>query len=758
MADRTVRARLELITAQYHAALERAGVATTGFGAQVEMLGKRGAAGISQLTGGFVDLSGKSALAAGGIGLLGVATFKFLDSSIAGWTELVGKVDQYQDITGSTAEDSSRMVAVADAFGVSTDTLANAMFRLARNVEENEAALSRYGIEIERNNDDSIDLTGTLASVAEAYQRVGGGQAGARIAQEAFGRGGAALIDILERERSELEAVAAAAEEHGQIVSDEDIAAVREHAVAVEEMNKAWGEFSRSAGALAVPIMTDLAETLTTVHDGIENIVGILPDFGNELRDVLSDIVPFAGGSWVENAANFNPLTGAVYDFVAGTDEAAGSTDGMTTIGEGWRQSLERQEAALEDVTEEVASLDEQMSALLDKEFGVQGATDQLTAGVLDFVRSVRDAKAEGNEFALSLETTSIEGLENRRMLQGMAEDAIVLAGEMAAAGESPVAAMASVREQLIDTAAQLGFNRDEAAEFFDVLLQVGGLTVRPTVDVDTGPARAKLNEFLADYSGFFGTLQAIGAWVTDAPSAAPPVITGGVANVTSGASGGSSSGLSAEEIAEREAREREQAEADFDRAMAARYEFGGLTVDEYKAYLEARIAATEAYTGEWIGLMNELNAVNEEIGQGWRDAFAEQQRIEDAMYETGAISKDAYLGLLKERLAGLQQYSDEWMAVWREIQQIEGEISQSFFDIMDAVEEERQYWQRFIAEQDQRDLQMLREEPAPAVVVQAGGNKTLSFSASVAGSGSVAGDLRTANQAMRDGAFLMGV
>lgn len=751
MADRTVRARLELITAQYHAALERAGVATTGFGAQVEMLGKRGAAGISQMTGGFVDLSGKAALAAGGIAVAGGAMVLWLNKAIDGWTDLVAKVDQYQDVTGSTAEESSRMVAIADAFGVSTDTLANAMFRLARNVEENESALARYGIEVARNANGSIDLTATLGNVAEAYQRVGGGQAGARIAQEAFGRGGAALIDILERERSELEQVAAAAEEAGRIVTDEDIEKAREFAVATGQLADAWDELSMTLASGAVPMLTDLAEALTDVHGVLEDIVGLIPDL--DLGDVLTDL-PGGGGSWVERLSNLSPATGWVYDFAAGEDEATSSGEDLVVLGEALEQRQHDLAAAFAEATGEVESLDEQMSALLDKEFGVQGATDQLTAGVLDFVRSVRDAKAEGNEFALSLETTSIEGLENRRMLQGMAEDAIVLAGEMAAAGESPVTAMAAVRQQLIDLAVELGFNRDEAATFFDVLLQVGDLTVTPTVDLDTNPAWAKIKQ-LTDFFDFhpFG-LGLAGAW----SQAEAPDVTGGVENVTSGRSGGSPSGPTAEEIAEREAREREQAEADFDRSMAARYEFGDLSVDEYKAYLDARIAATEKYSAEWVRLMGELDAVNKQIGQGWTDAAEHQREIEDNMFELGVLSNEEYLAILRKRLEGLEWFSDEWTAIWNEIQAIEDEASQHLLDLIDAVEAERLYWQGFIAEQEQRNLQMLREEPAPAVVVQGGGNKTLSFATNVVGTGDFVGDQQKANQTMRDNAFLMGV
>ena len=54
--------------------------------------------------------------------------------------------------------------------------------------------------------------------------------------------------------------------------------------------------------------------------------------------------------------------------------------------------------------------------------------------------------------------------------------------------------------------------------------------------------------------------------------------------------------------------------------------------------------------------------------------AAAERRRITDLRYEMGEISTDAYLKTLRRRLKGEKRYSEEWAAIWQQIESIEKE------------------------------------------------------------------------------------
>jgi len=153
--------------------------------------------------------------AVAGVGLLTTA----VTASIRTFLDLAGAVDDFQDASGASAEDASKLVNVVKQLGVEPDVAAKAMFKLGKEVADNSAALRQYGIETARNVDGTTDLVGTLANVSAAYRSTNDGATKNAIATAAFGKAGIGLVDVLSLTDRQLEALS----HHGPIFTQKDI-------------------------------------------------------------------------------------------------------------------------------------------------------------------------------------------------------------------------------------------------------------------------------------------------------------------------------------------------------------------------------------------------------------------------------------------------------------------------------------------------------------------------------------------------------
>lgn len=746
MADRTTTVNLRANVDQYKRALRDASQSTSAFSGQVDQLGAKGSARISDMTNGLVNVSNKTGLAAAGFAVLGVAVLKFAQTGIDAFTKLADQVDTYQDITGASAEESSQMVAVANALGVSTESLASGMARLSGNVSTNADALRANGVEIARNVDGSVDLNETLLNVADAYQRVGAGEAGNAVARAAFGRGYQGLIDILERSRSELEGFWKEAERSQQILSEDDLRIAREYEVATRQLEMAWQGLAVAGAETLLPVLTDVADALTTVSEIANNLPG--GGLGNWISEIAG--VASGSGKW-----------GLILDLLNGDDSG-----GTGFKPQGLGQQAAAAVMALTDLNEEadpsaVLAYAEALEALAASAFAAAQASDDVIGDVGDLGERVRQAAENGDQFATSLDAATESGLANRRAIRDLATGVLEMATSLREQGasEAEVAGVtAAYRAELADTLTQLGFNREEVERYLGVLGLIPS-SVNTDITLDASQAfdvLGKLQGAAWGVGSAFRQAMGLNPWAGDAAvndALAGVGAIGGAIDPGNRTPSGGGSGVD-------EALKRRLAE---DARMGRLAEFGGITVEEYKAYLNARIAATAAYSEEWAGLMHEVDRVNEDIGQGWRDAADQMEAMEDAwweilsrQHEVGDISTQAYLEQLRRRLAGLQEFSDEWMATWREIQDM---TDGGLVELIEAVEKQRQFDEAFYGLMEQRMLDNLRALDQPTVVVQGGSSRTFTYAPQqtiVSPDPARAGD--SVNQRMRDDAFLQGL
>ena len=219
-------------------------------------------------------------------------------ASIREFTTLADKVRDFSRFAGVSAETSSRLVAVFDDLEVSQEAANTAFFRLNRGISSGTTNLEQYGAQVVRSKDGNLDIYRTLLSVADAYQSTSDSGRRAELVQEAFGRGGAALIPILEQGRDRIKELYGNVPE-GQILDDAEVLRARQFELAMDDLNDSMMELKVAAGNELVPTLTTLATAMAGVIRATGEFESRFPKVASVIGDVKDAVVgavnPLAG-------------------------------------------------------------------------------------------------------------------------------------------------------------------------------------------------------------------------------------------------------------------------------------------------------------------------------------------------------------------------------------------------------------------------------------------------------------------------------
>lgn len=197
----------------------------------------------------FKQMTGVSLGAAGGIALVTSALDKGIDFTRKAVTETVDynkTVREMTQVLGLSADETSRVIQVADDWGISIEEVRGALGMMNKN-----------GVQPSIEN---------LATLADEYVATKDKTAFAEKATKLFGRSYQTLIPILAKGGDALREQAESINEN-MIATDESIAKSREYEVAVDDLTDAWQGFKYELGDAVLPIITDAIDAINTMID-----------------------------------------------------------------------------------------------------------------------------------------------------------------------------------------------------------------------------------------------------------------------------------------------------------------------------------------------------------------------------------------------------------------------------------------------------------------------------------------------------------
>lgn len=258
----TVTERLAILVeanaGQAIAQFKTLGATTKGLSGDV---GKAGGAlaNLGGTMGSLAGAAGPAAIVAG----VGLALAKFSTQGVSAFTGLASEVQTFKRVAGGTAEDASRLVVAFKSVGIDAETAANGVFMLEKKLAAGADKLGEFGVHAVRNAKGNTDMKETLLSLGDAYKRTQDPIQRAALLTAAFGRQGTALAPLLGKTREEIASFFDAAEQHGQILSEDDLKAAREYKLSIRELGMAFKGLQVEAGKALVPLLEDIAEGIT---------------------------------------------------------------------------------------------------------------------------------------------------------------------------------------------------------------------------------------------------------------------------------------------------------------------------------------------------------------------------------------------------------------------------------------------------------------------------------------------------------------
>jgi len=270
---------IDRAASQSSSALDRAASRLGGLGKMLQPLGSINPV-LGQVTGGvdtlssrLGDMSTNAAAAGGGLASGVAAGANVATAALVGLTAIgeqsflsvANGVKDFQNVTGLAAEDASKLVAIMRAVGVPTEAAAQAFFRFGKNIETNAATLERYGVQIARNRDGSVNVLNTLYALSDAYRANADQTQRNALVQAAFGRGGAAVIEVLQRTRGELKGLADQAAASGLVFDQDQVEQVEQFGIAMQQLMMAGEGLTISLAQGVTPALTDVAHAIAPV-------------------------------------------------------------------------------------------------------------------------------------------------------------------------------------------------------------------------------------------------------------------------------------------------------------------------------------------------------------------------------------------------------------------------------------------------------------------------------------------------------------
>lgn len=191
-------------------------------------------------------------------------------SGVKQFVDLTGTIRGFQRVTGTSAEDASKLAYALGQLGVDSTRGQQAMFVFGKNIETSQAKLAKFGFTAARNADGTVNLLGSLYKLSAAFNATSSASERSALVAAAFGaRAGRDLIPVLQRGKDGLAELAKAAQDAGLVFDQSQLNQGK-------ELSLSFREAEASVRGLVIGLSEGLAPTITSVVDAIAPIVNAL--------------------------------------------------------------------------------------------------------------------------------------------------------------------------------------------------------------------------------------------------------------------------------------------------------------------------------------------------------------------------------------------------------------------------------------------------------------------------------------------------
>jgi TP901 family phage tail tape measure protein len=192
---------------------------------------------------------------------------KLFTNAIQSTLELGQHIKELSQSTGVSTDALQTMGYAAELSGVSTDSMAHAMGRLARNMyqaqlgsKQSAQAFARIGVSVTDAHGKLKPVDTVMSDISDKFAKMPDGAEKTAIAITLFGRAGAELIPLLDRGGKSLEEMAKEAYDLGIVLDEEAVGKLEEANKSVKRISLALQGFKNQAVIALLPYLQRASE------------------------------------------------------------------------------------------------------------------------------------------------------------------------------------------------------------------------------------------------------------------------------------------------------------------------------------------------------------------------------------------------------------------------------------------------------------------------------------------------------------------
>ena len=205
---------------------------------------------------------------------------------IAAIRQWAGAVNDLEDKTNMAGESASRLLALGEYVGISTEEMAGAMAKMSKATVtaaqsmstaaasggESTDVFTRFGIQILDNNGKLLSAEQILTNVTNKHRAMANGVEKTAMEMEIFGRSGAKLNDLLNLTESQMQDVYATAEKTGLVLNHTTTQAFEDAEFQINKSKLAMKGLTASLGAEMLPQLQKLTTFLSDASEGFASL------------------------------------------------------------------------------------------------------------------------------------------------------------------------------------------------------------------------------------------------------------------------------------------------------------------------------------------------------------------------------------------------------------------------------------------------------------------------------------------------------
>jgi hypothetical protein len=330
-----------------------------------------------KLAGAFDLVKSSGALAGVGIGTAATIAAK----SLGAFTSLAKTAVDMSASLGITTDEASRWVAVADDYQISAEGMSKALLLVERDAAGAGDKIAAAGGSVKRLADGSVDVTGTMESVADGLNSIRDPAQRAAAGAALFGKKWSELAPLMATGGAAIDK-AMRSVSAGQVITAKEAATAEEMRLAQDRLSDSLGDLERQLGG----VLAKFAPLLDAVSAGVEGygkLVDAVDGFENKLGPLGGALKSMTNPlGFLGDAVGF--FTGKAHDAKKPVDalgDAMGdAADAATAMDDAYKAmtgALDQQSALLHAKDNFDELTDAQGKA---RDAAVRGSVDQIAA------------------------------------------------------------------------------------------------------------------------------------------------------------------------------------------------------------------------------------------------------------------------------------------------------------------------------------------------------------------------------------------